>query len=74
MFAIKVFTGKKDSDWFLLRDTTDYVVYCWSIKEEAEAVMKELDYEKCEITEDIPSTALRRFNERRDALKIDEKK
>ncbi len=74
MFAIKVFTGKKDSDWFLLRDTTDYVVYCWSIKEEAEAVMKELDYDKCEITEDIPSTALRRFNERRDALKIDEKK
>ncbi len=74
MFAIKVFTGKKDSDWFLLRDTTDYVVYCWSIREEAEAVMKELDYEKCEITEDIPSTALRRFNERRDALKIDEKK
>ena len=74
MFAIKVYTGKKDSDWFLLRDTTDYVVYCWSIKEEAEAVMKELDYEKCEITEDIPSTALRRFNERRDALKIDEKK
>ncbi len=74
MFAIKVFTGKKDSDWFLLRDTSDFVVYCWSIREDAEAVMKELEFENCEITEDIPSTALRRFNERRDALKIDENK
>ena len=74
MFAIKVYTGKKESDWFLLRDTSDYVVYCWSIREEAEAVLKQLDYEKCEITEDIPSTALRRFNERRDALKIEENK
>ena len=74
MFAIKVYTGKKDSDWFLLRDTTDYVVYCWRIREDAEAVLNQLEYEKCEITEDIPSTALRRFNERRDALKLDENK
>ena len=27
MFAIKVFTGKKDTDWVLLRDDKDYVVY-----------------------------------------------
>lgn len=74
MYAIKVYTGKKESDWFLLRDTNDFVVYCWSIKEDAEAVMKQLDYDKCEITEDIPSTALRRVNERRDALKLGENK
>ncbi len=74
MYAIKVYTGKKESDWFLLRDTNDFVVYCWSIKEDAEAVMKQLDYDKCEITEDIPSTALRRVNERRDALKLSENK
>ena len=74
MYAIKVYTGKKESDWFLLRDTNDFVVYCWSIKEDAEAVMKQLDYDKCEITEDIPSTALRRVNERRDALKLSETK
>ena len=74
MYAIKVYTGKKESDWFLLRDTDDFVVYCWSIKEDAEAVMKQLDYDKCEITEDIPSTALRRVNERRDALKLSETK
>ena len=74
MYAIKVYTGKKESDWFLLRDTDDFVVYCWSIKEDAEAVMKQLDYDKCEITEDIPSTALRRVNERRDALKLSENK
>ena len=74
MYAIKVYTGKKDSDWFLLRDISDYVVYCWSIREDAEAVLRDLDYDKCEITEDIPSTALRRFNERRDSLKIEENK
>ena len=74
MYAIKVYTGKKESDWFLLRDTDDFVVYCWSIKEDAEAVMKQLDYDKCEITEDIPSTALRRVTERRDALKLSENK
>ena len=36
------------------------------------SIMKKLDYEQCEITEDIPSGALRRFNERRDAQKLGE--
>ena len=47
-------------------------MYCWNTKEEAEEAIKQLDYEKCEITEDIPPGALRRFNERRDAQKIDD--
>jgi len=72
MFAIKVFTGKKETDWVLLRDDKDYVVYIWSNREEAEAAMKKLDYAKCEITEDIPAYVISRNNEKRDNQKKDE--
>ena len=75
MFAIKVIPDKKKPDiWFLLRDTTDYVVYVWNIKEEAEEFIKKLDFESCEITEEIPTGAIRRFNERRDAQKLEREK
>ena len=75
MFAIKIIPDKKKPDiWFLLRDTTDYVVYCWNIREEAEDFMKKLDFDNCEITEDIPTGAIRRFNERRDAQKLEREK
>jgi len=71
MFAIKVYTGKKDTDWVLLRDTKDYVVYIWSNREEAEAAMTKIDYAKCEITEDIPAYVISRYNEKRDTPKTD---
>ncbi len=71
MFAIKVFTGKKDTDWVLLRDDKDYVVYIWSNREEAEAAMKKIDYAKCEITEDIPAPALARSTEKKQKLKLE---
>ena len=71
MFAIKVFTGKKETDWVLLRDDKDYVVYIWSNREDAEAAMKKLDCAKCEITEDIPAYVINRYNEKRDTQKTD---
>ncbi len=72
MYAIKVFSGKKDSDWFFLRDTSDFVVYCWSERREAEIVLSQLENENCEITEDIPTSILTRFNEKRDSQKFKE--
>ena len=33
--------------------------------------MKKLNYEFCEITEDIPQSAMRRYNEKRDDFKKD---
>ena len=74
MYAIKVFTGKKDSDWFLLRDTSDFVVYCWNERKDAENVLNELEIENAEVTEDIPSSTLRRYTEKRDAIKLQENK
>ena len=75
MFAIKVIPDKKKPEhWFLLRDTKDYVVYCWNEREEAEEAMKKLEYDFCEVTEDIPSGAADRYNEKREAMKLEEKK
>ena len=50
------------------------MVYCWNIREEAEDFMKKLDFDNCEITEDIPTGAIRRVNERRDAQKLEREK
>ena len=68
MYAIKIIPNKrKIEDWFLYRDPVDLVVQCWNNKEDAENFMNKLNYELCEITEDIPQSALRRFNEKRNS-------
>ena len=68
MYAIKIIPNKrKIEDWFLYRDPDDLVVQCWNHKEDAENFMNKLNYALCEITEDIPQSALRRFNEKRNS-------
>ena len=75
MFAIKIIPDKKKPEqWFLLRDPKDFVVYCWNEKEDAEKAMSKLEYEFCEVIEDIPSGAADRFIEKRESNKIEEKK
>ena len=55
MYAIKIIPNKrKMDDWFLYRDPDELVVQCWNEKEDAENFMKKLNYDLCEITEDIP--------------------
>ena len=74
MFAIKVIPDKKKPEnWFLYRDINDYVVYCWNEKKDAEEFMQKLNYDLCELTEDIPSSVIRRFNEKRDLENSEEK-
>ena len=41
------------------------------VKEDAENFMKRLNYDLCEITEDIPESAIRRYNEKRNTVKKD---
>lgn len=70
MYAIKIIPNKrKPDDWFLYRDPGQFVVQCWNEKKDAEEFMKKLNYEFCEITEDIPQSAMRRYNEKRDDFK-----
>ena len=60
MYAIKIIPNKrKMDDWFLYRDPDELVVQCWNEKEDAENFMKRLNYDLCEITEDIPESAIR---------------
>ena len=72
MYAIKIIPNKrKMDDWFLYRDPDELVVQCWNEKEDAENFMKTLNYDLCEITEDIPESAIRRYNEKRNTVKKD---
>ena len=72
MYAIKITPNKrKMDDWFLYRDPNELVVQCWNERVDAENFMKRLNDELCEITEDIPQSAIRRYNEKRNAIKKD---
>ena len=50
---------------------TYYEHWLWNEKEDAENFMKRLNYDLCEITEDIPESAIRRYNEKRNNVKKD---
>jgi len=70
VYAIKVWLSKSEKDWFLYKDLEDHVVYTWDSKEKAEAVMKLLECNKAEITEDIPTSALARSTEKKQKEKM----
>jgi len=65
VYAIKVWLSKSEKDWFLYKDLEDHVVCTWDSKEKAEEVMKLLECNKAEITEDIPTSALARSTEKK---------
>jgi len=71
MFAIKVIPNKrKMSEWFLLRDNEDYIVYIWTRRTEAEKALAKLQeglskFIILEITEDINVSALKRATDKK---------
>ena len=69
VYAIKVWLSKSEKDWFLYKDLDDHVVYTWTRKEKAEEVMKLLECNRAEITEDIPPPALTRSTEKKQKSK-----
>ena len=69
--AMRLRLQPRTDDWFLYRDPDELVVQCWNEKVDAENFMKKLNYDLCEITEDIPESAIRRYNEKRNAIKKD---
>ena len=42
MYAIKVWSTKAESSWYLMRDLQDNVVHCYGRQGRAEAVVKHL--------------------------------
>ena len=68
-YAIKWTPNRyRPEHWFLLRDLDDFVVHVWTRRSEAEKVLASLDESSCEITEDIPPSALARAIKKKERL------
>ena len=69
MYAIKVWSTKAESSWYLMRDLQDNVVHCYSRQSRAEAVVKHLLEQnpkmRIEVTQDISVAAIKRATDKR---------
>jgi len=78
MYAIKVWlNSKKENEWYLMRDMHDGIVHCYGRKSRADDIvnkLKETDPKlKIEVTKEINGAALKRSNDKRAILEMENK-